>query len=401
MRTDETRAEPSADPRAAERARILRGIHYCLLVFLGLRIGLTVVATLGTALVDGLDAVDVPGWAAHDITPGWHNVITAWERFDGLWFLRIADGGYVDGDGSAAFFPLYPLVVRAFSWIVGGHPLAAGLFVSNAAFAGALVAVYFLTEGERGEETARRTVLYTALFPTAFFFLAPYSESLFLLLAATCLWAMRRQRWVIAGVTGALAASTRSIGIVLALVLLVEAVHRWREEGRFPVAGVVAALAVPLGTIAYFAFWAALAGDFLAPIHQQASWEREAALPFWTLWAGTREAFRWIGFYPGGYHLLDWLLVVPGLVAAVWVGFRARPAFAAYAWASLLVPLAYVFPARPFMSLPRFILTIVPLFWAAAAWSLRRPGFHTAWVAISGAGLGLMTVLFVTWHYVF
>ena len=48
-----------------------------------------------------------PGWPAHAVTPGWHNVFTSWEREDALWFLRIATGGYDDGDGSAAFFPLF------------------------------------------------------------------------------------------------------------------------------------------------------------------------------------------------------------------------------------------------------------------------------------------------------
>jgi hypothetical protein len=151
----------------------------------------------------------------------------------------------------------------------------------------------------------------------------------------------------------------------------------------------------------YLLFWRLKAGDWLAPLHQQANWEREPAAPWVSVWLATREAFRWIGQYPGGYHLLDWLLVVPALAAGVWAAFRARPSYAVYAWASLLVPLSFIFPPRPFMSVPRFLLVIFPLVWATAAWAERRRGVHEALMGVFALGLGLMTVLFVNWYFVF
>ena len=61
-------------------------------------------------------------------------MVTAWERFDALWFLRIATDGYRLHDGSAAFFPGFPLAIRFLSPVLGGHPLAAGFLISNLAF---------------------------------------------------------------------------------------------------------------------------------------------------------------------------------------------------------------------------------------------------------------------------
>ncbi len=388
--------------RARDRERIRRGVVYCLGVFAAVRVALTLVAALGTALLPHLDPVGVPGWPAPEPTAGVHNFVTAWERFDALWFLRIADGGYVDGDGSAAFFPLYPLLIRGLSPVLGGHPLAAALLISNAAFLGALITLYLLTAPEWGERVARRSVLYLAVFPTALFFLAPYSESPFLFLALLSFWAARRGRWEVAGVAGALAAATRSIGIVLAAALLVEGIHQWRE-GRpgSPARPAVWALMVGSGTGLYLAYWGVVSGDWLAPFHQQAGWQREFELPWATLWAGTREAFRWIGQYPGGYHLLDWLLVIPALVAAGWVALRARPGYTVYTWGALLVPLSYVFADRPFMSLPRFLLVAFPLVWAAAVWAERRRGVHEALLGLSAMGLGVMLVLFANWYFVF
>ena len=75
--------------------------------------------------------------------------------------------------------------------------------------------MYALTRNEFSEEIARRAVLYAAVFPTAFFFLAPYSESLFLLLVLLSFWSARRGRWAMAGATGALAALTRNLGVLV------------------------------------------------------------------------------------------------------------------------------------------------------------------------------------------
>jgi hypothetical protein len=217
----------------------------------------------------------------------------------------------------------------------------------------------------------------------------------------TSLWSARRRKWALAGVTGALAAATRNVGVLLILPLAVEAFLQHRERGDLLVPRLLWSGAVAVGTIAYLGFWQAFGGDVLAPLHQQATWQREATFPLVTGVSGTREAFKWIGIYPGGYHLLDWLLVVPAIAAAVWVTIRSRPTFAVYTWASLLAPLSLVFAPRPFMSLPRFLLAVFPLFWATAVWAGRRAGVHEAVVAVSAAALGVMTVLFVNWYFVF
>jgi mannosyltransferase PIG-V len=404
VRTEERDAVRPSDERDAERARIRRGLRYCLGVFLGLRVGLTLVALAGVALLPAIDnAVGPPGWPSSEVTGGWHNLVTAWERFDGLWFLRIATGGYVNGDGSAVFFPLYPLLIRALSPVLGGHPLAAAFLISHLAAFGSMVVLYFLTAGEFDEPVARRAVLYLAVFPTSFFLLAPYSESLFLFLVLAAMWAARRERWAIAGLTGAGASATRNLGILLVLPLAIEAVQRARERrsGRVLATGLAWSAVAAAGTVAYLAFWQGLAGDALAPLHQQANWQRAASFPLSTLVRGTTEAFRFIGVYPGGYHLLDWLIVVPALAAAVWVAVRARPLYGVYTWVSLAAPLSYVFLPRPFMSLPRFLVVVFPILWAPAVVGGRRRWVHEVVLAASAGLLGLMTVLFVNWYYVF
>jgi Gpi18-like mannosyltransferase len=400
-----------------ERGEIRAGLVYCVKVFVAVRVALAVVALVGVALLPNFTAeapelrgqLGIPGptgpsgWEPDPISPGWHNLVTAWERQDALWYLRIADSGYRHDDGSAAFFPLYPLTVRAVSFLLGDHPLAAGLLVSNLAFLGALMALFVLGRREVGDRLARRSVLYAAVFPSAFFFLAPFTESMFLLLALVTLWAARTGRWEAAGVAGVLAALTRNIGVVLVAPMAVEAVHQAlaRRPWRWPVRPLAWSAAPFLGTFVYLWFWRAFSGDWLAPVHQQANWEREPAFFGWTLLKGTTEAFRWIGQYAGGYHLLDWLIAVPVLAAVAYAALKLRPAYGVYALAAVLVPLSYVWPSRPLMSFFRFALVVFPIYWAFARWTDRRPWLHEVFVAISASLLGIMTLLFVNWYYVF
>jgi mannosyltransferase PIG-V len=399
-----TRTEPDevvSVPPAGDRERIVRAIRFCLLAFVGLRLAMFLIGLIGVALFPSLHAVGVPGWPADPPDPGWQNVFTAWERFDALWFLRIADGGYRLGDGSAAFFPLYPLATRGLSFVLGGHPLAAATLISNAAFAGALIVTYVLTSSELSERAARTTILLVCLFPTAHFFLMPYSESLFFLLSVTAFWGARRGRWVVAGAAGALAALTRSIGFVLAPALLIEAIQQ-RNEGRGAARrGLFAAGATVCGVLAYFAYWGVRAGEWLAPVTRQANWQREFSWPWMTLWNGSVDAFGHLNEANGGYWLIDWLIVVPMLAASVYAVVRLRPSYGVYLWCSLLIPLTYVFEGRPLMSMPRFLLPLFPAFWGLELGLERLHVPRTPVLVAEAAGLGILSVLTVTWYYIF
>lgn len=389
-------SEPRTEPTFVDALR------YCALVYLGLRLLTFVIGLVATGVVPPIDPVGVPGWPAHPAPdPGWHTLFTAWERFDALWFLRIADTGYRVDDGSAAFFPLFPLAIRAVSPLLGGHPFGASVLVVNAAFVGALCMTYLLTAIEFDERRARTTVVLLSFFPTSYFFLMPYSEALFLLFAVTAFWGARRGRWAVAGVAGAAAGLTRSIGIVLVPALAVEALHR-RAEGRGPAwPGLLAAAGSGLGTLAYLWWWQVKSGDWLTPITRQENWERVFSWPWTTLWNATRFAFRYLGNTNGGYWLIDWLIVVPVLVAAGFAVARLRPSYAIYVLGAVLLPLTFVFEDRPLMSTPRFVLTLVPAFWIAAEQAERLRVPRWALATVGAAGLGVLSLLTVNWYYIF
>src|SRR5207249_2778355 len=113
-------------------------------------------------------------------------------RWDAGWFERIAQEGYDANDASAAFFPGYPLAIRAIAAVLPIGEQGAAILVSNAAFVGALIVLFALTTFEFSIPMAKRAVLLLGCFPASFFFLSPYSESLFLLASLLCFWWARR-----------------------------------------------------------------------------------------------------------------------------------------------------------------------------------------------------------------
>jgi hypothetical protein len=372
-------------------------VGYCVRVYLVARTALFLVAVFAVGLLPVQQAVGVPGWSAVPTGAGWSNAITGLERADALWYLRIASRGYRVDDASAAFFPLYPQLAGIAGHLVGGHWLLGALLVSNLALIVALVLLYRLTALELSTDAARRVVVYACVFPTAFFLFAPYSESLFLALVLGALYAARRQRWWAAAGCAGLAAVTRSSGALLGLVLLVEAVLQlraagsWSERRRRLPAQLVACAAGPLALASYLAQWQLHASDWRRPIDlQKSNWGRESSTPWHTL----AEAWR-VGTHGfGGYYSVDLVCMVLAVVAAVWVAFRVRATYTTYVVLSLVFPLLMVWPPRPLMSIPRFLVVVFPLLWAMAALAARWRA-HDAVVAVSAAAMGGLAALFI------
>jgi hypothetical protein len=86
---------------------------------------------------------------------------------------------------------------------------------------------------------------------------------------------------------------------------------------------------------------------------------------------------------------------------SVWAAVRYRPSYGVYLWASLLIPLCYVFEPRPLMSMPRFVLPLFPAFWAIAELAERWHVPRAVVAAAAAVGLGLLSLLFVNWYYIF
>jgi len=375
-------------------------VGFCLRVYLAFRVGLFALAAVVAGLLPHNGDVGVPGWPAPPAS-GWSTAITGWESADALWYLRIASQGYSTDDGSGAFFPLYPMAVRLVGIVTGGHWLLAAYAVSNIALVVALVLLHRLTAREFSEAFARRAVVYLCAFPTGFFLFAPYSESLFLALAIGALYAARTQRWGAAAVLGLLAALTRSPGFLLALPFAAEAVlqartlagtARWQRLA----AGAGACVAAGAGLLLYLGYWQLSVGDWRRPLDlQRSGWGKEAAWPWETLWAGARLAVQFPGTNPGGYFLVDFLMVLLVVGAGVWVALRTRLPYALYLWAGVLLPLFLMWPGRPLLSLPRLYLVLFPTVWALVRLA-DRFRVHDLVLMVSTVAMAVLAAMFVS-----
>lgn len=317
-----------------------------------------------------------------------------WERWDACWYVKIATYGYrPEGDGG--FFPFVPFLLSVVGTLLGGSFVLAGLVVSAVALVLALWGVHRLVAPTSSDRVARRAMAYLTIFPGALFLLAPFSEAVFLALAAWTLDAARRGSWMLAGLLALLAGLTRPVGILMAVPLAWLAYRAWRDRGgRLPEAlsvVTVAAPAIGFGAFAAFASYATAE----SPLEQAG---RMGSSSFHPPWEVAAASLRWT--VERGDPLqavnLGLLALFVGLVA---LGARRLPMDLTLYAASLLAVLATRINPIPLSGTTRYLSVVFPALVVLALFA-ERPRLHWAWVVISLLLLGLLTHAFVRGDFV-
>ncbi len=331
-------------------------------------------------------------------------------RYDSGWYLTILERGYgpapAPGQPSAhAFFPLYPYLARSVRALVPVDGFVAGQILSILCFLAA--GLLFASEGRcrLGEQGSRHALFFLLLYPTAFFLVAMYSESLFLLLALAAFREARRDRPATAALLGLLAGGSRLPALALALPLAIEAFSAARRadhparSGRRALASALAAGLAPVAGVLLWVFGAGwVAGEPGLFFRIQEAWQRGASpllgvqrfvqgLPARIARGDARE-------HPA--FLLDYAHLL--LFAAVAVYQTRRRLFSDAAWTAgaLLLPIASGIAA----SLPRYVLVVYPAFYALAQILEERPRIRLAWWIVSGLLLAAGEAAFVHWRWV-
>lgn len=381
------------------RARLAESpLPQVLAIVLGLRVALGVVgwASLAMFPVTGVGG----NWLELQLSNrSWlWAFVGPWERWDALWYHHVAAAGYQKGAPDAAFFPLYPFLMRVGGEAMRGYYALSGLVVSTIAFVVALVLLHRLVRLHFDRGVADRTILYTAIAPSSFFFLAPYTESLFLALSVGCFLAMYKRLWVVAGCVAGLATLCRSTGILLMAPLLVavgrDMWQRRREHRPLFQAGHLALLVPPVAIAGWFYETAVILqvkGGFWGA---EATWANRLVAPWYALGDGWHALTT--GHHPEeAYNLVYVVLFAVALVAM----FRRVPwEYWAYAFFTIPVVLMREAYVTPLASAARYLTVVFPLF-VFLALLARRQWLHRA---LTVSMLPLMTLLFMFYvHYGF
>jgi hypothetical protein len=146
--------------------------------------------------------------------------INPWFQWDTISYMEISILGYNSQSSSIAFMPLYPWLMRITAPLVGNNPLTAALIISTLGFIATLILLYELIATIDQSTSAFQGVLAFLVFPTTFFMLAGYTESLFLALVLGFWLSAHRRRWGWAAILAGLATLTRLQGVALTPILL-------------------------------------------------------------------------------------------------------------------------------------------------------------------------------------
>lgn len=184
------------------------------------RVALVVVALLASSILAYKPSF--PYALQYHLSSGLPHWIYSWSGFDGVHYITLATEGYEFAGLLQAFFPVYPLLVRLMSELSNTSILISGLIVSHIFFVGFILTLFTYVAQRFDEPTAWKVLLAVLAFPTSFFFVSMYSESLFLFLSVLAFLSARNSRWLLAGMLVALASATRIVGIFLVPALAID-----------------------------------------------------------------------------------------------------------------------------------------------------------------------------------
>jgi hypothetical protein len=386
-------------------------LRFSLQVYVPLRVVLSAIAALVRVLYPGdltPRAVFRPYLGVAPVEGGARGLLLGvWQRWDTLWYMLIARDGYSMQDTRIFAPPLYPWLMRLLGRAIGGSEAAyllGGLIVSNLACLALFVYLYRLVEMEWSVVLARRSVVYLALFPSAFYLLAAYSESLFMLCVVAAFYHARRGEWVWAGAWGFFAPLARLPGVAIILPLAWEFVRQWAlargAERPMPWWRGWPLLLVLLGGLFFplYAYWVIDSGSVLAPftVHTQRFMGR-FAWPWESLWMAVRvlASGRFRVIEP--FDLLFALLFIVLTVEA----FRRLPLiYPIYMAVTLVGTLTKVSEIQPLLAVSRYVLVLFPGFVILARWGWQKAWVHRLVVYLSFALLIFFVGQFALWGWI-
>jgi hypothetical protein len=367
--------------------------------------------------------------------------LEGWARWDAGWYLSIARSGYSylgpERESSVAFFPGYPLAIRAAGVLIGDQARAA-IGVTLGCGLGVAVMFHRWCVARIGARSAAFALGVMLTYPFAFYlFGAIYGDALFLAAVLGAFLLLENDRPVLAGLLGAVATMSRPVGAAVVVGLLVRVLEREgvlvgspfvrvRELGarlvpsrsgskdstsgsepripwfphRFDLTRLrvrdLGVLISGFGLVGYIVYLWNRFGEPLAFEKAQGGWDQTPGLHTWL----KLELWSWIMHPHSGHHgvvLFGQGLIALGLVLLVpAVVRRFGWGYGAYALAIVLLP---AISTKDFAGMGRYALAAFPCLAVLGLWLARRPTLGVVYLGASGVVMLVCLTLYSHWVY--
>jgi hypothetical protein len=181
---------------------------------------------------------------------------THFATWDGAHYLLLSEVGYKKNSPSCAFYPLWPWLIKSFSWITFRNHFVAGILLANFLSLTAFLLFHYFVELYHGPQTANLAVALLLAYPGAIFFSFIYTEALFFLLIVSFFLFLFRENFLGVALTGFLLPLTKAVGIFCIFPLLLHlALKKLRPAAYLAYYGPI------LGYVTYFLFMYSTTGN--------------------------------------------------------------------------------------------------------------------------------------------
>jgi hypothetical protein len=291
-----------------------------------------------------------------------------WLQWDAWWYVAIAEHGYTYRPGhmsAVAFFPVYPLLVRALAaTLPGGVPVIAMVVT---AVCGLVTLLLFHRWCSRRLSSPAALLAVTALafYPYAWFLYGTgYSDAFFLVLVMSAFLSLEADRPVLAGLFGALATATRPTGVVLVIGLIAVVLDRRgllaRKAVRSRIRGADFGVLLSIAGLATWCTWLALRfGNPFAFIETEGArgWNQSPGPRTWlksAFFEHLHAAPRvWVPLVVQAILCLAFVAAVPAVCR------RFGRGYGIYVLATAVIP---AISTSDFMGVGRYLLPAFPVF---------------------------------------
>ncbi len=211
-------------------------------------------------------------------------ILLPWLNFDGRNYLEIANNWYqpypFDKNLSnkqhfRVFFPLYPGLIKALSLNFFINPIIVGLLISYISILASLFLIYKILKLEKQNDSyILKVILLLLFFPTSFYFLAFYTESIFLLLSLLVFYFLNKKNYLLSSVFCAIATGSRIVGITLIIPIVYEIYLEYKKTKKINFSFLLA----PTGLFLYMIFNQVSSGNAFSFYLKLESWNKKISI---------------------------------------------------------------------------------------------------------------------------